>query len=207
MKRYHDDFSVLLNGFALDTLESYPDSVYGLSANLTLNYLNPSWFDFARNNEGEPAITERFTLGVHIGEAMSGPVREYYLEAFRSVLQTGMVWHNEYECSTPETLRNYYQSVYPLYNRNGLIIVNSLVKEQPHDLVSRIPCQPVMTLYLDKMGFITQCSNCRRVQRAAQQDIWDWVPALVEQIHGNASHSFCQICYEYYYAFKYQLKK
>lgn len=203
MKRYPDDFPALLTGFSLETLENEPNAVYGLSANLTLNYLNPGWFDFARKNEGEPAISERFVLGTHIGEAMTGPVRDFYLEAFQGVLQSGKVWHHDYECSTPQIFRTFHQSVYPLYNRSGLVIVNSLVTAQSHDLVSRKPCQPIMKLYLKETGFITQCCNCRRVQRANAEDVWDWVPEWVEHMPANTSHTFCQICFEYYYQFKY----
>ncbi|MBC7962985.1 MAG: hypothetical protein H7Y05_08580 [Steroidobacteraceae bacterium] len=207
MKHFHDDFSALLNGFKLETLENDPNSIYGLSVGLALNYLNAGWFDFAKENQGEPAISERFVLGTYIGDAMSGSVRDYYLEAFQNVLQTGKVWHHDYECSSPEKFRIYHQSVYPLYNRQGLIIVNSLVKEHPLETDSRTPCQPIRNLYTQETGFITQCSNCRRVQLATRQDVWDWVPAWVEQMPENTSHGLCQICFEYYYEFKYPQKK
>jgi hypothetical protein len=204
MKRLSDDFSLLLDCFNLETLEKDPNSIFGLSTGLTLNYLNPGWYNFARENDGEPAISERYILGTPIDDSMIGPARDYYLDVFQNILRTGKVWHHDYECSSPEKFRIYHQSVYPLYNRRGLVIVNSLVKEQPHDENTRIPRQPIKTLYTQESGFINQCSNCRRVQRASQQDVWDWVPAWVENMPKNTSHSFCQICYEYYYEFKYQ---
>jgi len=207
MKRFYEDFSALLNGFSLETLENDPNSVFGLSIDLTLNYLNPAWFDFAAENKGEPAISERFGLGTYIGDALSGSARDYYLDVFSKILQKGEVWHHDYECSTPDEFRLYHQSVYPLYSRSGLVIVNSLVTEQPHDEASRRSYPPVGKLYTQETGFITQCCNCRRVQRAPQQNVWDWVPAWIEHMPENTSHSFCQICYEYYYEFKYPGKK
>jgi hypothetical protein len=204
MKRLSDDFSGLLNCFNLETLENDPNSIFGLSTDLTLNYLNPGWFNFAKENDGEPAISDRFILGTHIGDSINGLARDYYLDVFQSILQTGKVWHHDYECSSPEKFRIYHQSVYPLYNRSGLVIVNSLVKEQPHDANSKMPHHPIKKLYTQKTGFINQCSNCRRVQRTSQQDVWDWVPAWVEQMPKNTSHNFCPICYEYYFEFKYQ---
>lgn len=203
MKRFHEDFASLLKGFNLETLEMDANPIFGLATNLTLNYLNPAWFTFATENEGEPAISEKFHLGADIGGAMIGSARDYYLDIFQKIIQTGEVWHHDYECSSPEKFRIYHQAVYPLHNHCGLISVNSLVKEESHDETARKACPPIVKIYTQDTGFITQCSNCRRVQRAAQQEVWDWVPAWVAHIPENCSHSFCQICFEYYYLFKY----
>ena len=203
MERFHEDFASLLNGFNLETLEKDANPIFGLSADLTLNYLNPAWFTFAAENEGEPAISDRFHLGTDIGVAMIGSARDYYLDIFQKIIQTGEVWHHDYECSSPEKFRIYHQAVYPLYNRCGLISVNSLVKEEPHGESSRKTCPPIVKIYTQDTGFITQCSNCRRAQRATQPEVWDWVPAWVARIPKNCSHSFCPICFEYYYLFRY----
>jgi hypothetical protein len=200
MKRFHPDFVPLLDSFTLETLEKDSNPVFGLSADLTLNYLNPAWFTFAAENEGEPAISERFHLGTDIGVAMIGSARDYYLDIFQKILQTGEVWHHDYECSSPKKFRIYHQAVYPLYARRGLISVNSLVKEEPHD---KNACSPIIAVYTQKNGFITQCSNCRRVQRASQSELWDWVPAYVAKMPDKCSHSFCPICFDYYYLCKY----
>ena len=73
MQRYHDDFPTLLDGFNLGTLENDPNSIFGLATDLTLNYLNPGWFNFAGDNDGEPAISAKFIIGSYIGDAMAGP--------------------------------------------------------------------------------------------------------------------------------------
>jgi hypothetical protein len=205
MKRFQDGFSVLLDGLDLEILENDPNSIYGLSKDLTLNYLNPGWFNFAKENDGEPTISERFNLGSHIGDSITGPARDYYLEVFQRILNTGEIWHHEYECSTPEILRIYCQTVHPLYNRNGLLIVNRLVKEQPHDLKTRRPHKPIEKHYIQKTGLITQCCNCRRVKRVANLDVWDWVPAWVKKVPRNTSHTFCPKCYEYYFKIVYKV--
>jgi hypothetical protein len=207
VKRFHEDFSTLLQGFDLVTLERDPNSIFGLSKELTLNYLNPGWFDFARENDGDAVISERFILGSYIGDALRGEARDYYLGAFQDILRTGKVWHHDYECSSPDKFRLYHQSVYPLYNRAGLISVNSLVKEQPFDVIAGVPHQPVDAFYVNKTGFVAQCSNCRRFRRASDQDVWDWIPAWVKQMPQNTSHTFCPPCYEYYYRFKYPANK
>lgn len=84
----------MLDSFTLETLEKDSNPIYGLSADLTLNYLNPAWFTFAAENEGEPAISARFHLGTDIGGAMIGSARDYYLDIFQKILQTGEVWHH-----------------------------------------------------------------------------------------------------------------
>lgn len=98
MKRLDDNFLSMLDGFQLETLEGEPNPVYGLSADRTLSYLNPGWFIFARENGGEPAISERFGIGTFIGDAMAGKARGFYLEAFQGTL-TGMIRMSELQPS------------------------------------------------------------------------------------------------------------
>ena len=86
MNRFQEDFPALLSGFNLETLESHPSSIFGLSSDLTLNYFNPAWFQFAAENDGEPAISERFGLGTYIGNAIDGTARDYYLEVYQTIL-------------------------------------------------------------------------------------------------------------------------
>ncbi|MBJ6725902.1 hypothetical protein [Geomesophilobacter sediminis] len=198
MQRYTEDFPELLHGLKLETLEKEPNAVFGLSRELRFNYFNPGWFAFAGENGGEPGLSQRFPLGSPIGNAMAGKAQEYYLDVYGTLLRTGLVWHHDYECSSAQRLRIFHQSVYPLHDRQGLIVVNSLVEEHPHDPVFRDANLPEGTLYTGENGYISQCSNCRRVQRVQHPEIWDWVPAWVEKMPGNTSHTFCDICFDYY---------
>ncbi len=193
--RFEENFVSLLVGIDFEYLENYPNTIYGLSRDLTLNYFNPGWFQFAKDNNGEPAISERFKLGTHIGDSITGDARDYYMEAFNRVLQNGKVWHHTYECSSPTLLRKFYQTVYPLDKHKGLLIVNSLVKEEPYGMNDR---KPLEALYRQPNGFIKQCCNCRRVQRANDPETWDWVPAWVEKLPENVTHSFCYVCFDFY---------
>ena len=202
MNRFGDSFLLMLDRFHLETLESDPNPIYGLSAGLALNYLNPGWFVFARDNDGEPAVSERFGIGTHVADAIAGPAKDFYVEAFRSVLWTGKVWHHDFECSSADVFRAYHQSVYPLRGRLGLLVVNSLVKEQPHAGEAKSARPPRKELYTQETGFITQCSNCRRVQRVSPPDVWDWVPAWVRRMPPNVSQSFCPVCFDYYWGYQ-----
>lgn len=204
MKRICDDFRSLIGGFDIEALEEDPNPVFGLSTDLALNYLNPGWFVFARANGGEPAVSERFGVGTYVGDAIAGDAKEFYLGAFRDILATGKVWHHDIECSTPGVFRLYHQTVYPLRDQRGLIVVNSLFRVHPHDVATRTPRPPREELYLKETGFITQCSNCRRVQRISPPEVWDWVPAWVERMPPHTSHSFCPICFEYYWRYRLQ---
>ena len=198
MIRFHHDFDSLLMGINFEFLENYTDTIFALSNNLVLIYFNPAWFNFARDNDGEPAISERFILGTHICDFITGEILEYYLEVFQRILQTGKIWHHDYECSSPKMLRKFYQTVYPLYERKGLLIVNSLVKEAPQDENAINPHEAIDAYYRQPSGLITQCCNCRRIRRVGNQDEWDWVPAWVEKIPEKTSHTICKVCFEFY---------
>lgn len=195
------DFLNSLDGFNIVTLETDPHSIYGLSADLTLSYLNPGWFSFSQENDGEPHISNRFCLGTHIGSAMTGPVKEFYLDNFTRVLESRDVWHHDYECSSPYFFRVFHQSVFPLYNGKGLVIINSLTKEHPHEGNTNPP--PNNEAYTNNNGLICQCSNCRRVKKPFQPEKWDWVPQWVKSVPDNTSHTICPVCFDYYYEFRF----
>ena len=50
MKRYIEGFASKLNGIDFKTLEDSKYSIYGLSEDLNLIYVNPAWIVFAREN-------------------------------------------------------------------------------------------------------------------------------------------------------------
>lgn len=188
-------FAAALDKFELSTLEHEAGAVYALDSELRLCYFNPAWFCFARDNQGEPAISTRFTLGTPLADAISGPLQTFYLQGYAQVLQDGGVWEHDYECSSAIQLRRFHQKSYPLARRQGIIIINSLTVEQPH----AAGAEPDERRYRNSHGLIVQCSHCRRVQRTTQPEHWDWVPAWVAQQPPRTSHSLCQPCYDYYY--------
>lgn len=195
-------FAAVLDKFDLSTLENEPGAVYALDQELRLCYFNPAWFEFAAQNMGEPAISTRFGLGTTLQHAISGPLQNFYVDAYTQVLREGTAWQHDYECSSAEVLRRFHQNSYPLTNRTAVIVINSLTIEQPHPAADAGPRAPDESRYRDSHGLLVQCSHCRRVQRAAQPGHWDWVPDWVAKQPPRTSHSLCQPCYDYYYRFR-----
>jgi hypothetical protein len=191
MKRYLDTFQSNLDGLDFETLENSPHSIFGLSNDLKLIYFNKAWFEFSKLNNGEPRMSEVFTIGTPIEKAINGKIKDFYLSNYKKVLSDLKVWKHEYECSSPTLYRIFCQDVYPLKNGTGLVVVNSLKTEKVID-----------NKYVDKNDIITQCTNCRKTQRVNNIDVWDWVPDLVYDAQKKVSHSICLICYDYYWKYR-----
>ena len=79
--------------------------------------------------------------------------------------------------------------------------MNTLVVKLPMDQIDRKAYEAIEKKYIQSTGFITQCSYCRRCERADRSEIWDWVPSWVEKIPDNCSHSICPTCFDYYWKY------
>jgi hypothetical protein len=199
-RRYGADLRERLRGFDLDDLELDPHSIFALSSDLKFVYFNPGWFRFAGENDGEALASDRFGLGTSFSAALPAPVREFYLKAYHSVLTTGEVWNHVYECSSPDRFRLYHQAVFPFHDRQGLLVINSLHYEHHPISDLRRPRGPDRSAYMSpQTGLVTQCCNCRRVQRHEVPDQWDWVPAWVDYMPGFITSGLCSICHQYYW--------
>lgn len=198
MERYVENFPALLSGVDLVTLEADPHSIYALSDQLKLIYLNPAWFRFALENNGEPGITERYPVGSDFSRAVSGVLKQYYIERFLNVLRSGVVWEHDYECSSPDLFRMYHETAYPMHNQSGILVMSSLRVQSAHAPASG-PFPLSESLYRNECGLIMQCGYCRRFQRNTNRDIWDWNPEWLRHPPGQVSHSLCNICYDYYF--------
>lgn len=192
-------FGDLFREFDLAALDAADDVVYGLDERLRLVYRNPAWFRFASENGGEPALAARFGTGTCVLDAIGGPLRDFYRDAYARALATGQVWAHDYECSSAETRRVYRQTVYPLRSRDGLLVVNSLTVSEPMKAARKGRRLPLQSRYRDGNGLITQCSHCRRVQLRDNPNRWDWVPAWVKEMPEETSHGLCPACYGHYY--------
>jgi hypothetical protein len=199
MKRHEDTFQSNLDGLDFETIENSPHSIFGLSNDLKLIYFNKAWFEFAKLNNGEPEISERFTIGTPFENALSGKMKDFYISNYKKVLSDLKVWKHEYECSSPTLYRVFCQDVYPLKNAAGIVVVNSLKTERTFDHEELKNFTLSNNEYVDKNGFITLCTNCRKTQRVNNVGVWDWVPDFVYDAPKNASHSICVICYDYYW--------
>jgi hypothetical protein len=191
-----------LQNFDPLTLDDEGNVVYGLTADLRLAYFNPAWRRFARDNGGVALGDDRYGPGTPVLEAISGPLRDFYARAYARVLETGEVWHHEYECSSPDTYRVFHQTVYPLRQRRGLVVVNSLAVSRPHEREAHAVAPAGEYAYRNAEGLITQCSHCRRVQRTDERPHWDWVPEWVSDMPPETSHGLCPLCFDYYYRFR-----
>ncbi|SFL22726.1 hypothetical protein SAMN05216302_104423 [Nitrosomonas aestuarii] len=192
-------FKLLLKNHYIDDLNTHTGVIYGVWANYRLAYLNPAWFRFALENGGEPQITADWGLGRSILDCMSGVVREFYKAKFDKCLMSHEVCNHLYECSSKTVYRRYHQIVYPLGDREGLLFVNSLITNRPHDKEKRPDRDANELFYVDENGFICQCALCRRTKNLREAERWDWVPEWVRQCPEHTSHTFCPSCFGHYF--------
>lgn len=195
--KYSNNFIKLLDKISFETIEKSKHSIYAVSKNFELIYFNPAWFEFAKQNNGEPNISKKFKIGTNLFDGIKGIVSEYYLDKYSKVLKTQKPWNHEYQCSSNTTYREFFQNVYPLKNGEAILIVNSLKIEEP--IKENIRHNKSKIFYEHDDGFIVQCCQCRKTQRANDNSTWDWVPSFVEKMPENVSHSICPICFDYYY--------
>lgn len=170
--------------------------MYGLWPDLSLAYANGAWSRFAGENGGEPAISTEWNLGRCALDAIAEPLRPFFAENYRRCLRELRPWEHAYECSSADLYRQFHMTVFPLGRAEGLLVVNSLRIETPHD---RVSVSPLEDRYRNPHGIITQCCHCRRVQRADDEPTWDWVPDWVQRFPKRTSHGICPACCGFYY--------
>jgi hypothetical protein len=203
-ERIAPGFQDLLANFDSAGLENRTNTVFGLWDDMSLAYFNPGWISFAEANGGEPAISHEWRLGRSVFDAIPAVMQRFYHEFLQTGLHAAPETNRfpvnfEYECSSDSTYRRYVMLLYSLSAGKGLLVVNSLVSEDPHDPEKQIACQPDARIYADNEGTIHQCAHCRRIENLTVPNRWDWVPAWVKKIPQNASHTLCNICLDYYY--------
>ncbi|MCW9041126.1 MAG: hypothetical protein OQJ69_00790, partial [Flavobacteriales bacterium] len=175
MNRYLENFKNKLVEIDFETLEEDPHSIYAVDENFNLIYFNEAYFQFARDNDGEPQITNNHSLGSNILSAIKGDIKKIYAQALTEVLTTGKSKNLSYECSSIKKYRLFMQRLYPLKKAKGVVIINSLqVESELKNVASHLEKN-----YLQETGFINQCSNCRRTQSAIDINKWDWVPSYI----------------------------
>jgi hypothetical protein len=198
------EFAPLLKGFNLAAIERHPASVYGLWPDLSLAYVNPAWFRFASENNGEPAISTHWSIGSAFMQAIPDPLQAFYTRLFSTSLTEGSrtdsrPMQHEYECSSAAIYRRFLMTVYPLPGGTGLLVVNTLAVECPHNPGERPPHPADTQTYADADGVVRQCAHCRRIQVPANADLWHWIPSWVEKCPLHASHTLCNFCLDHYY--------
>jgi len=175
--------------------EADPAVIFTLDPALRFTYCNAAWDRFAESNGGA-RVMRAIVIGRPLAEFVSGELAGFYSQAYGRVLQSGVPWRFEYECSSAEVLRKFAMHVYAVERGAGLMVVNSLLVERPHGDPARSALEE---LYRGPDGFIVMCSNCRRT-RVNIEDHWDWVPDFVKEPPEHVSHGLCGPCKEYYFA-------
>lgn len=201
--RCQPDFEPLLAElFSMAALDQTQAPVIGLRSDGRLAYLNEAWDDFATVNGGQPDIARHWDLDSNYFRAIPAALTPFYRELFGRAPAPGAglqpVSH-EYECSGARVFRKFNMQVFALSDHAGFLVLNSMIVERPHDPATLPEHPDDLALYADETGTIHQCSHFRRVQSNGHPDRWDWVPAWVESIPPETSHTICPICYEYYY--------
>jgi hypothetical protein len=168
-----------------------PSVIYVLDRGMRLRSCNPAWDRFAKENSGEHLLRPMI-LGRPVFDFISGVLADYYRDLFARILESGVDWHQEYECSSPEVMRTFAMHIYPVHGE--LLIVNSIIVQGPHE-GEAFP--PVEARYRNVAGVLVMCSNCRRA-KAGSEERWDWVPGFVTSQPPKVSHGLCSLCYEFY---------
>jgi hypothetical protein len=182
--------------YPAEVLEAEASVVFCLDAELKITYCNPAWDRFARENGGSGLCLPE-PIGRRFVECVGGPEREYYERLFQQVLTHSKAWERDFECSSSTMYRKFRQRVVPMPRDRGLLVMNSLCIERPHD---RPSCPPLDEVYRNPDGFIVMCSSCRRTRRHIPgEDRWDWVPAFVDSSSVTITHGLCRPCLEMYY--------
>ena len=185
-------------GLLRQQLETDPAVIYILDERLRITYCNQSWDRFAGENGGRGLERERM-YGRSWMAAIPVPLQQFFEEGFAMALTTRQVWEHCYECSTPTVYRAFRMTTYPDPEGMGLVVVNSLMVERPHDPAERPAHQAYSFVYINGNAQITMCCHCRRTCRAHHKQVWDWVPAYLNEAPVPVSHGICTVCMTLHY--------
>lgn len=185
-------------GFRIENVEADSAIIYMLNPDLRIVYCNKAWDQFASLNGGL-GLNRRLILGMPILDAVEGPLKAFYANAFAEAKDERQPWEYDYECSSPATYRLFHMRVLP-FKDSYLFVENSLRFEKPHG--SERPVMPANSaLYVTEDGIATMCGHCRRTRRitVVSSPVWDWVPAYLVEPPGPISHGLCRNCRAYFY--------
>jgi hypothetical protein len=188
-------FRPALERFALERIDDYPNPLCGLLPDLRIAYLNKGWFA-AANANGARAALAAWGPGADFCAAVRGPLRSFYEKLLAHALRDGRPFTHKYECPTPTRRQQFWMQGTPL-GADGLLVTHALV------IAETLAPEPgeagPVARYRGRGGLVVQCGHCRRVRRAAEPLVWDWVPALVAEPPPETSHGLCEPCLGYYY--------
>jgi hypothetical protein len=186
------------------TLDASTATIVATDRELNIGYVNPTWFRFAAENGGEPAISLRFGVGTNLLDPLPEPLIGFYRSLFGRALHEfppeGMhPLTHEYECSSPDTFRRFAMSIYSLRGQQGLLISHTLRVEAPVERSPGFIEGTVGADYVATDGMVRQCACCRRIRSAREPQQWHWIREWVRHSPKNITHTVCSVCATQYY--------
>lgn len=156
-------------------------------------WCNPAWHWFAEANGGT-RILEDFGVGKCYFDGISEPLRGFYRAAFQEAYSSHRVFEQEYECSSPTTLRVMRLRALPI-EKAGLLVEHCNVWQGG---ANGGEDGAVAAIYLNEHGLILQCSGCHRIRRRDTPH-WDWVSSWAAVAQASISHGMCGVCVSFHW--------
>jgi hypothetical protein len=202
MQSHYDvRFVRLLGARSEAAIRRMADPVVGLWPDLTLAYMNPGWFRFARSNGAGADFALRWAPGRSLLEAIPEGMREQYARIYAEALEEREPRHHDYECSGPATYRCFRMSLYPLQGGQGLVAVHTLQQSMPRG-VPRPPARVEPGGGLSGVGGLrSQCAYCRRFMEP-ETGRWLWVPDWSRTRAADVTHGICPPCGNYHFLWR-----
>jgi hypothetical protein len=183
-------------------LDDAPAIIYVLDGALRIVYCNLAWNRFAEQNGGAHLCRDT-QVGRDVLALTPEPLKPFYGQLFRSVLETGVASDWVYECSSDLQFRRFHMHVArkkPPNKPPMLFVMNSLVIEESIEESHRSPGSPFsFERFRDHNGLISMCCHCRRTRLRDKENSWVWVPELVRRMPLDVSHGICPVCFDLHY--------
>lgn len=179
----------------LAEFERSRNTVLALWPDLSIAYVNPAWIRFAVENDGEPAISNSWSVGACVLDAIVPPVRSFFEEQYRKCLTEKRAWDFDYECSSADRFRVFHLRVAPPPGAEVLITVHT--PRIDFDCV-REECPPILANYRQADGAVRQCCECRKFQRFGATNLFDWVPFWIRCRPQRVRQVLCPNCCSFY---------
>jgi hypothetical protein len=189
-------FIDILEGYDLDMMDNHSGVIYAMDKEFILFYYNNAWNTFAKYNNGIIGLKTNLDLGANIMHTIPQELQSFFIYLYNRCRREHHALGFNYQCSSPEKFRSYYQIVYPLKSES-LLCVNSLRVEQDHEIKGNISHSPNITEYTHN-STMEQCGHCRRTKNMLHPNQWDWVPYYISHPLPSIKHTLCDSCSGYF---------
>ena len=186
----------LFQDLSREVIDKSRDVIYLLDGDLRIQYCNPAWDQFARQNAGERALAAQ-VQGARLFDFIPEALQAFYRTVFGACQQDRQPFAFDFECSSAGTYRLFRMQILPFREKAGAAVVNALRVEGPaRDRATSDAPDP---RYVRPDGLRTMCAHCRRTRRVDDATRWDWVPRYLADKSLRVSHGMCPTCADYHY--------